>query len=190
MKLLIISGTPKQDGLCHSLVEAAAETAINLGAETETVRLSDYGILSCKMCGDGWGTCFGEHLCKFGEDDGFNALQQKFNEADAFVFVTPVYWGEVSEALKSFFDRLRRCQATKQFDKNNTGRSFLAGKQSIIVASAGGSGGGILGALSEMERALSHMQCGVYDYIGVSRRNQEYKRETVKAAVSSLIKSV
>jgi len=194
MKLLIISGTPKKEGICHSLVKIAENTAIEIGAETEVVKLTDYAFMACKMCDEGWGQCLTDHLCRFGDKDGFNALQQKFKEADAFVFITPVYWGEASEAFKTFFNKLRRCQATKQWDGNDTGDgSYLAGKLIILVASAGGSGNGILSTLTEMERSLGHMNAGsrsnIYDYICVNRWNQEYKRETLKLAVTSLIQN-
>jgi multimeric flavodoxin WrbA len=191
MKILIISGTPKKEGLCYSLVTAAYESAVGSGAETEIIRLADYDLSRCKMCGDGWGICFNEHQCKFGgENDGFNALQKKFAEADSFVFITPVYWGEVSEVLKTFLDKLRRCQATKQWDKKDGGESFLAGKKSILAASAGGSGGGIINALNEMERAVRSMGGNVYDFIGINRWNQEYKRSALKSAVRSMIKEI
>ena len=197
MKLVIISGTPKQDGICHSLVVAASETAIGLGAETDVIKLADHELLTCRMCGDGWGVCNSEHRCTFGDEDGFNALQQKTREADAFVLITPVYWGEVSEEFKVFLNKLRRCQATKQWDKDDSEGSFLYGKPSILVASAGGGGGGILSTLTEMERALGHMggntyprdKQGIYDYIAVNRWNQDYKREALKAAVRSLVQS-
>ncbi|MBQ3457833.1 MAG: flavodoxin family protein, partial [Synergistaceae bacterium] len=34
--------------------------------------------------------------------------QEKIREADAVAFISPVYWEEVSEGLKSFMDRFRR----------------------------------------------------------------------------------
>ena len=196
MKLLIISGTPKKDGLCHSLVTAAYESAAGSGAEAEIINLSDLKLLPCKMCDDGWGICGTEHRCIYGDEDGFNLLQEKFAPANAFVFITPVYWGEVSEGLKCFFDRLRRCQATKNRDMEKIGFSFFADKSSILVASAGGSGNGILSALTQMERAVSHMggdknpkdRCGICDLIGVNRWNQDYKREALKAAVEALVR--
>ncbi|MDR0443530.1 MAG: flavodoxin family protein [Treponema sp.] len=195
MKLLIISGTPKQDGICHSLVTAAAETAQKLGADTQVIKIAELKLKSCQMCADGWGICFSEHRCEFGDKDGFNDLQNKFRDADAFVFITPVYWGEVSEELKNFFDKLRRSQATKQWNKNDVGQSFMIGKPSILVASAGGGGGGIVTTLQQMERAITHMggdawprdKSGIYDYIAVNRWNKDYKREALIAAVSSLV---
>jgi len=185
MKLLIVSGTPKSDGLCQSLV-AAAETAAR-SAEVETVKLSDYRLQGCRMCGDGWGDCNKTHRCAHGDEDGFNGLQEKCRDADAFVWITPVYWGETSEAMKCFPDRLRRCQATKQWSNEKNDKSFLEGKTFIVVASAGGSGNGIVNAFSQMERAVSHMKGSVYDFIGVNRWNQAYKREALKEAVASLI---
>ena len=197
MKLLIISGTPKNDGLSHSLAEAASEAAKGQGADAEIIQLK--GLSGCRMCGTGWGTCNSKHRCEFGEADGFNAFQDKVNWADAFVLLTPVYWGEVSEGMKVFLDRLRRCEATKQWGRNDTaGDSFFAAKSSILVASAGGGGGGITSCFAQMERAVTHMGgtsypydvFGFFDYIAVNRWNQDYKREALMKAVAALVSHV
>ena len=196
MKLLILSGTPKTDGICYSFVTTAAETAKGLGVEAEVIRLSGMNLTKCKMCGDGWGICFKEHQCTFGDEDGFNDLQKKVKAANAYVYITPVYWGEISEELKIFIDKLRRCQATKQWDEREAEVSFLKGKPSIIVASAGGGGGGIVTTFADLERAILHMggnewpmdTDGIFDYIAVNRWNQAYKREALKAAVKALVK--
>jgi len=196
MKILVINATPKTDGICYSFVTTAAETAAQLGVEAEVIRLSSMNLSKCKMCDDGWGICFNEHRCIFGDKDGFNDLQKKVQEADAFVYITPVYWGEINEELKIFLDKLRRCQATKQWDNRETEVSFLNGKPSIMVASAGGGGGGIVSTFADIERAISQMSGdswprelnGVFDYIAVNRWNQAYKRETLKAAITEMVK--
>jgi len=195
MKLLIISGTPKTDGITHSFVEIAKETAKELNTEAEIIRLSGMNLEKCKMCDDGWGICFNNHYCAFGDTDGFNSLQKKVQSADAYIYITPVYWGEISEELKIFMDKLRRCQATKQWDSREEEVSFLKGKPSIMVAVAGGGGGGIVTTFQDLERAISQMSgdewpresSGIFDYIAVNRWNQEYKRETLKAAVKAMI---
>ena len=192
MKLLILSGTPKKDGLSHSLVEAAREAALAQNAEVEVVQLT--GLSACRMCDDGWGTCNKTHHCEFG-DDGFNEYHEKIRWADGFVFITPVYWGEVSEGMKSFIDKLRRCEGTKQWNKNEPNSQYFSGKSSILVASAGGGGGGIVSTFSQMERAVTHMGgssypydvYGFFDYIAVNRWNQDYKREALKNAVTAFI---
>jgi len=196
MKVLIISGSPRNEGICHSLTAAALEASTAGGAETEVVKLSDLKLEQCKMCGDGWGTCQKEHRCQHGDKDGFNLLQEKVAAAQAFVFITPVYWGDMSEAFKGFFDRLRRCQATKRWTQDENITSFLTDKPSILVASAGGSGNGILNTLSQMERAIGHMggdgmpktEKGIYDYIAVNRWNKDYKLAALKASVAAMVK--
>jgi len=194
MKLLIISGTPKTGGITYSFVKAAEDTANELGIDAEVIRLSGMNLLKCKMCEDGWGICFSEHRCMFGDKDGFNALQDKMKSADAFVYLTPVYWGEVSEEMKIFIDKFRRCQATKQWDSRESEVSFHKGKPSIIVAVAGGGGGGITSTFMQLEHAIGHMSgdawprenSGVFDLIGVNRWNQVYKREALKAAITAM----
>jgi len=195
-KILIVNATPKKDGLTHSFVVAAQEAVDALGLESEELRLAGYGLHKCVMCHDGWGICFKEHKCVLGEKDGFGAMQQKIAEADAFVYVTPVYWGEYSEELKLFFDRMRRCETTKQWNGKDDVVSFFKNKPSILVAAAGGGGGGIVSALAAMERAVDqlgehtgHMNgtAGIFDYIGVNRWNQVYKREALKAAIGEMV---
>ena len=194
-KLLIVNATPKTDGLTYSFVEAAEEAAKNLGLEFETLRLAGLGLISCKMCHDGWGICFKEHRCVLSEQDCFAELQQKIKQADAFVYVTPVYWGEISEDLKVFWDRLRRCETTKQWHDKLEEESFHRDKPSIIVAAAGGGCGGIISTLASMERYVDQLgshsgfkegTAGVFDYIAVNRWNQDYKRETLKAAIAEM----
>jgi len=194
-KLLIVNATPKTDGLCYSFVETAKEAADNLGLDCEVIRLARLGLKKCIMCRDGWGACFKEHTCILGDTDGFADLQQKVKEADAFIYVTPVYWGEISEELKIFWDRLRRCETTKQWDSRESEVSFHKGKPSIVVASAGGGGGGIISTFTDMERIIDQLgthtgpqggTAGIFDYIAVNRWNQEYKRETLKAAIAEM----
>ena len=194
MKLLIINATPKTDGITYSFVQQANQTASELGIDAHEIRLADEKLKKCIMCHTGWGVCFHEHRCLFGEQDGFTALQKLVQEADAFVYITPVYWGEVSEELKLFLDKLRRCEATKQWNQKNPGTSFHKNKPSILVANAGGGGGGILSSLQVIERAISQMggdewpreSAGIFDYIPVNRWNQAYKREALHAAIAEM----
>ena len=196
MKLLIINGTPKIDGITYSFVTAAENTAAKIGIEAEVISLAKTKLKNCEMCGDGWGICYGEHICKFGKEDGFNDLQEKVKDAEAFIYITPVYWGEITEDFKIFMDKLRRCQGTKQWDPREEEISFLVGKPSILVAAAGGGGGGIVTAFADLVRAIHHMggdpwpwgQSGIFDFIAVNPWNQDYKRETFKLAIAEMFK--
>ena len=179
MKLLIISGTPKKDGITHSMVTAAYESA----EDAEILHLSDYTLAVCRMCGEGWGTCLREHQCSL--DDRFNELQQKVKDADAFVLITPVYWGGLSEAMKIFLDKLLRCQGSKQWNEA-AGDSFMTGKPCMLVAVAGGGGGGALRALRELENFVWCISGKVHDYFAINRWNQDYKRVALISAVKAL----
>ncbi len=177
MKLLILSGNPKTDGLCQSVIGTAAQGARDGGADVEEVRLCDMSIERCHVCDGGWGVCRNEDYCLFG-DDGFDDVCAQVLAADAVVLATPVYWHETSEALKSFLDRFRRCCF-------GPGGPF-AGKQVLLIASAGGTGNGILPCLSQLERFCQHTGAQVFDLIGINRWNNDYKREAVYAAGKAL----
>jgi multimeric flavodoxin WrbA len=178
MNYLIISGNPKIDGLCHSLIEEARRGAVDGGAEVEVLTLEK--LERCHVCGDGWGTCRETHVCAFGKD-GFTEAQEKIRAADNLCFITPVYWGEMAEALKCFFDRFRRCE---NLMKPN---GALANKQVLLVASAGGTGNGILTCLEQMDRFCRHTNAVIFDYIGVNRWNNDYKTSAIKAAAKAMV---
>lgn len=177
MKILILSGNPKKTGLCQSVVEEIKKGAAEGGAVVEEIRLSDYAIARCHVCGDGWGICRSTHICAFG-DDGFEEVSARIADADALVLVTPVYWGEASETLKSFLDRFRRCQ----FGSSGT----LSGKQVLLVASPGGTGNGLLSCLEQLDRFCRHTGAVIFDYVGTNRWSADYKRELARSSARAL----
>jgi multimeric flavodoxin WrbA len=183
MKVLVVSGTPKREGLCFSCVNAASEGAIKAGADCEVVRLLDYRLARCAVCEDGWGTCLNEHVCQFG-DDGFDEIQNKLKAADAVILVTPVYWGEMTEIMKAFFDRFRRCEALKR----EAGALF--GKPVLLIASPGGSGNGMVSCFEQMERLCRSLGAKIFDYVGVNRWNREYKLVTIGEAAAAMVRSI
>ncbi|MHB9293133.1 hypothetical protein Holit_02253 [Hollandina sp. SP2] len=170
MKYAIISGNPKRTGLCYAMTQAVFQGAKAGGANPEIMTVEELD--RCHVCGEGWGSCREQHRCAFGSD-GFDTVQEGVRTADQFCFITPVYWGEMAEALKGFFDRLRRCNFGQQ--------GVLAGKQVLLVASAGGSGNGLLTCLEQMDRFCRHTGAVIFDYIGINRWNKDYKQDAVAA---------
>ncbi|MDR1277873.1 MAG: flavodoxin family protein, partial [Treponema sp.] len=155
MKYVIISGNPKRGGLCYSVMEEAVRGAKEGGADVEVLTVEKLD--RCHVCGDGWGSCRETHRCMFG-GDGFTDLQGTIKNSDQFCFITPVYWGEMAETLKTFFDRLRRCEFGM--------KGALSGKQILLVASPGGTGNGMLSCLEQMDRFCRHTGAVIFDYIG------------------------
>ncbi|MDR0286574.1 MAG: flavodoxin family protein [Clostridiales bacterium] len=175
MKFLIISGNPKKDGLCHTIIEEVACGAADAGAEVQLQLTSDMG--RCRVCGEGWGICREKHYCKYG-DDGFTAAQDAVKSADYICLISPVYWGEMAEGLKCFLDRLRRCE----FGQNGA----LSGKPVLLVASPGGTGNGALSCLEQMDRFCRHTGAVIFDYIGINRWNNDYKRRAAYSAAKAM----
>jgi multimeric flavodoxin WrbA len=179
MKLLIVSGNPKkEDGLCHDLEEAVKAGAQEAGAAAEFLYADN--IPKCHVCGGGWGICREKHACAFA-DDGFGEAQATVREADMYCLSTPVYWQESSEHLKALIDRLRRCEF---------GQGALFKKPSLLLASAGGSGNGILQALEQLQRFVVHTGGSVYDMIGQNRWNAAYKQKAASEAAKAMVLSL
>jgi len=181
MKVVALHGSPNVDGLTESLAKAALAGAAAAGAETEMVRLTDHEIAHCKQCDNGWGKCREEGRCVI--EDDFEGIRAKVLEADAWILVTPVYFGDLSECVKAFTDRLRRC---------NTGAKgeALAQKPVLGIAAAGGSGRGIAPCVVSMDRLFGHINAEIADLITVTRRSAEYKREACHAAATAMVESM
>ena len=175
MKLLVLSGNPKKDGLCQSAIQEVSRGGADAGAQVEVIAFADMG--RCRVCADGWGTCRAQQRCAFG-GDGFADAQAAVRDAGRLCIVTPVYWGEMAEGLKCFLDRLRRCEFGAE--------GALAGKPVLLIASPGGSGNGLLTCLEQMDRFCRHTGAVIFDYIGVNRWNSDYKRAAVYAAAKAL----
>ena len=177
MKICILSGNPKTEGLCQSVIDAAKAGALDAGAEIDEIRLCDFKLVRCQVCGNGWGTCRDENVCAYG-NDGFNEITERIKACDAIILASPVYWGETSEAFKSFIDRLRRCE----FNQSDT----LRGKQVLLIAVPGGSGNGMLTCMEQMDRFCRHTGAVIFDYIGVNRWNSDYKKLAARAAAMAM----
>ena len=103
LKVVAVQSSPNVDGLTCQLTKAVLEGAESRGAETELVHLNKLKIDSCMAHDRGWGTCRTEGKCMIQDD--FQNLREKINKADALVFSTPVYFGDLSESAKRFLDR-------------------------------------------------------------------------------------
>ena len=179
MNIIVLSSSPNHDGLTAACASAAADGARAGGADVVEVRLNDLPIGMCEACDNGWGTCRDEHECQI--IDGFQPLHHRVREVDAYVLVTPVYWGDLSESAKRFTDRLRRCEAPRGDE------SALAGKPVLCVAAAGGSGGGMITCLLSMERWIQHVRARVWDLIPVNRWSKEYKLDAIREAARTMV---
>ena len=182
MKILIITSSPNDNGLTSACGEAARQGAIDSRSPARVIKLNEMSISRCAVHNDGWGTCHTKHHCQLQDD--FQKLQETIEQAEGYVFITPVYFGEPSEPMKAMIDRLRRCEATK--DESKGEKSILAGKPVVLVAAAGGTGHGTLSSLTMMECFALRVGAKVFDTIPVTRDTRGYQLETIHDALTAM----
>ncbi|MEN6375863.1 MAG: flavodoxin family protein [Smithella sp.] len=188
MKVLIITCSPNKNGLTASCGKMATQGIKDGKGKAVMVRLNDLSIAKCAACKNGWGSCYQKGFCQVLDD--FQALHKQIGEADGFIVVTPVYWWDMSESAKAFFDRLRRCEAMK--DNNR-----VQGKPFMCIAAAGGTGFGTINCLAAMEKIFLHMNnlqhttlsSALIDFIGVTQKNRSYMLDAIRAAAEKMVTS-
>jgi len=100
MKVLLINGSPHQEGSTyHALSEVSAELN-HEGIETEIIWIGKKPIGGCIACFK----CSELKECVF--DGIVNEVRRKAYESDAFIFGTPVHYAAASGNMTAFMDRL------------------------------------------------------------------------------------
>ncbi len=100
MKALLINGSPHAKGCTYTALSVVAKELENNGIEAEIVHVGHKDIHGCIACGKCQETC----KCVF--DDIVNEVAPKFEQADALVIGSPVYYAGVAGTMHSFLDRL------------------------------------------------------------------------------------
>jgi len=171
-KTAVIWSSPNVDGLTASAKDQFVDGLRASGIQVEEIHLNRKNIEHCRACGNGWGTCNKKGTCVIQDD--FAGIYQALVEADGIVWISAVYWSDMTECFKAIFDRLRRCDAAYN--------RFLAEKRCVLIACAGGTGRGTLECLTQLERGLTHMGMRAYDRIPVVRYNRDYMLPALKEA--------
>ena len=110
--ILIISSSPRKNSNSHALAKAFAEGAREAGHAVELVSLQGKAIGFCRGCL----ACQKTHKCVLNDDAV--AIAEKVMNADTLVFVTPIYYYEMSGQMKTLLDRLNPLYSTEyQFRK-------------------------------------------------------------------------
>lgn len=188
MKVLILSFSsnqvnedsyiPNKIGLTFSCVEECEKALKKLGNEVEHICINKKNIQKCLACGKrGWGICLEEHKCI--QKDNFNEIYNYMSNFDVYIFVTPVYFWEMSESAKTFFDRLKRCDA---FNDN----SKIKGKRIICIACAGGSGNGTEETLKSFDILNHFLKTKMIGRIPITKFNFESQKKEIEKVINLL----
>ncbi len=172
MRVLAICGSRNREGQTAKAMNALMVGVAEAGGIPEAVFLPELRIERCRQCeNSGWGKCRREGQCVI--DDDFRVVLDKAREADALTFVTPVYFSDLSESMRSFLDRLRRVS-------RSGGNQGIQGKKAIGICVAGGGGGGAPACAASLERALTGCGLDVVDMVPARRQNLEMKTEILR----------
>lgn len=99
MKVLLVNGSPNKDGATNLALEEVAKTLNDNGVETEIFWIGNKGVAGCIGCG----ACFNTKRCFI--DDKVNEFISKAENADGFIFGSPVHYAGPTGFIKSFMDR-------------------------------------------------------------------------------------
>ena len=179
-KIILLWSSPNEDGLTAAAVKATVQGMQGTDTELECVHVNAQHLMHCKACANGWGLCASEGRCV--QEDDFQKLYDLLIGADGVILVTAVYWHDVTECMKAFLDRLRRCETAHNH--------LLAGKSMLLIACAGGSGRGATQCLYIMEDTLGHMKMTAFDRLPVTRFNRGYMLPALQGASAAFVQSL
>lgn len=102
MKVLLINGSPRKEGNTATALKEVAKQLYTEGIDSEIVWIGNKPIRGCIACGQ----CKAQGLgrCIF-DDDSCNKISEKFEEANALIVGSPVYYGQPNGALLSIIQR-------------------------------------------------------------------------------------
>ena len=131
-RVLILMGSPRQQGNTAALLEPFCQELKHGGAETEVVRLYDRDIRpcrACRACQKDW-TVFG---CP--QKDDVQSIFDQVLAADLMVLATPIYAWYCTAPMKALLDRL--VYGMNKFYGETRGPSLWEGKAVALLLSCG-----------------------------------------------------
>jgi multimeric flavodoxin WrbA len=100
MKVLLINGSPHNKGCTYTALTEVAKTLDDEGIKTEIFWIGTKPIVGCIACMK----CIETGRCAF--NDSVNDFLDIANDANGFIFGSPVHYAAASGAITSFMDRV------------------------------------------------------------------------------------
>ena len=101
MKVLLFNGSTRKNGCTYAALSEAAQALNAEGVEAEILQLGGASVRDCIGCNG----CEGKGRCVF-TDDTVNQWIEKAQDADGFVFGSPVYYAHPSGQILSLLNRM------------------------------------------------------------------------------------
>ncbi len=100
MKVLLINGSPNNNGNTAMALHEMEKVFAEQGIETEWIHVGNMAVRGCMACQ----TCYKNAKCAI--DDIVNEVAKKFEACDGMVVGSPVYYAGANGTLTAFLDRL------------------------------------------------------------------------------------
>jgi multimeric flavodoxin WrbA len=124
MKVLMLNGSPKDNGNTARVLAEMREVLEKEGVEVDYVHVGHLTVRGCTSCG----ACYKQGHCVI-EDDIVNELAADIAECDGVVVASPVYYANANATLIALLDRL--------FYSSKCDKRMKVGA-SVVVARRGG----------------------------------------------------
>lgn len=99
MKIIVINGSPRTDGVTASVLHSVESELITRGIDVEYFNLTDLDIGHCRGCC----SCYMTGNCFIKDDAAW--LSERIRRSDGLVLGSPTYASNVSGLMKDFIDR-------------------------------------------------------------------------------------
>lgn len=123
MKVLMVNGSPHENGCTYTALNIMAETFREEGVDSEIFWIGNKPLTGCIACMN----CARTGKCVY--NDSVNVFREKAQSADAFVFGSPVYYAAVAGSMTSFLDRAFYSEGA-----GNNGKAFRYKPVTCIVS--------------------------------------------------------
>ena len=177
-KIVIISSSIRNKSNSELLARQALQGALEAGNNAELITLKDKDIRFCKGCL----ACQKTMKCVIKDD--VSEILEKVKSADTVVFVTPIYYYELSGQLKTLLDRLNPLYPQEYSFRDVYLMTTSAEEGDEVVETAVG---GLKGWIACFDKARF---AGVFNGGGVNDANEVSGREDMLKAAYEFGKSI
>lgn len=127
MKIVAFVGSPRKNGNCAFITKNLTEKLEKKGHDCQTFYLYDQTVKGCIACD----ACTEQTVEICIHDDDFNKMAQEIIKADAMIFASPIYMGQITGVLKLFVDRWYT------FADEKFAIRHVQGKKFVVVTASG-----------------------------------------------------
>ncbi|MGI6217385.1 MAG: flavodoxin family protein [Coriobacteriales bacterium] len=117
MRIMVLSGSPREQGGTRAMVKAFAEGAREAGHTVDVFNVADMNIAGCRACE----FCHTRGNGECAQKDDMQQIYDEWDEMDMLVLASPIYYGSISGQLACALHRTyalgipRKCSKTALF---------------------------------------------------------------------------